>query len=68
MRQIEYISLASFIDVGNIWLRKENNQKPGSGFSSNWWRQIAIGARADLRIDTSVMVIRFDVAFALQKP
>lgn len=58
---------ALFIDAGNIWLRKENPQKPGSGLD-DWKNEIAVGTGAGLRIDASFFVVRFDLAFPLRKP
>ncbi len=58
---------AIFADAGNIWFRKENAQKPGSGLE-NWSKEIAVGAGAGLRFDASILVVRFDLAFPLRKP
>jgi hemolysin activation/secretion protein len=58
---------AAFIDAGNIWLRKENPQKPGSDFK-DWWKEMAVGAGVGLRFDASIIVVRFDLAFPLRKP
>lgn len=65
---MKYLSTAAFIDAGNIWMRKEVVQQPGSGFSKNWYKEIAVGTGAGLRIDASILVVRFDVAFPLRKP
>jgi len=58
---------AIFVDAGNIWLRKENPVKPGSGFS-DFQREFAVGTGAGLRFDASILVVRFDLAFPLRKP
>ena len=65
---MKYLSTAAFVDAGNIWMRKEAAQKPGSGFSKNWHKEIAVGAGIGLRIDASILVVRFDFAFPLRKP
>ncbi len=68
----KYIELATFVDAGNIW-----TFYPGAGFTvdptlsqfrSDFYRQIAIGAGAGIRIDLSYFLIRFDVATPLRKP
>jgi outer membrane protein assembly factor BamA len=58
---------AIFVDAGNIWLRKENPDKPGSDFK-NWTKEIAVGTGVGLRFDASIIVVRFDLAFPLRKP
>ncbi len=58
---------AAFVDAGNIWLRKENPQKPGSGLGGAW-KEVAVGAGVGLRFDASIIVVRFDLAFPLRKP
>lgn len=65
----KYLKLAAFIDAGNIWLRKESPDKPGSGFEKGkFLKEIAVGTGIGFRIDMSVMVLRLDVAFPLRKP
>lgn len=59
---------ALFVDAGNIWLAKEDPNRPGSAFSKNFLDELAIGAGAGLRLDITMFVIRLDVAFPLKKP
>ena len=59
---------AAFIDAGNIWLFRDNPNKPGGKFSKDFLKQIAIGTGVGLRLDFSFFLIRFDVAFPLRKP
>jgi outer membrane protein insertion porin family len=65
-----YIKMAAFIDAGNIWLRKDATDKPGSGFNGakDMLKEMAVGTGIGLRFDASVLVIRFDVAFPIRKP
>jgi outer membrane protein assembly factor BamA len=65
---MKYIYTAVFTDVGNIWYRKEQPDAPGSGFSRNWHKELAVDAGLGLRIDANIMVIRFDVAIPLRIP
>ena len=67
---VKYIKLAAFMDAGNIWLRKDAGDKPGSGFNGgrDMWKELAVGAGIGLRFDANVMVIRFDLAMPLRKP
>jgi len=60
---------ALFADAGNIWLRKEDPLRPGSGFKAkNVLSEMAIGTGVGLRIDATIFVIRLDVAFPIRKP
>ena len=65
----KYLRFAGFIDAGNIWLRKESPDKPGSGFSaSDFLTEMAVGAGIGVRLDFSVLLLRFDFATPLRKP
>jgi outer membrane protein assembly factor BamA len=60
---------AVFADAGNIWLRKEDPLRPGSGFKfSKALSEMAVGTGAGLRVDATIFVIRLDVAFPIRKP
>jgi outer membrane protein assembly factor BamA len=60
---------ALFADAGNVWLRKEDPQRPGSEFKvKNILSELAVGTGAGLRVDASIFVIRLDVAFPVRKP
>lgn len=59
---------ALFMDAGNIWLKNENEALPGGKFTSNWWKEIAVGTGAGLRVDIQFFVIRFDVAVPVRFP
>lgn len=59
---------AVFIDASNIWLKNADPNKPGSAFSKNFLKELAVGAGVGVRLDIQVFVIRFDVAFPLRKP
>jgi outer membrane protein insertion porin family len=63
------IKPAIFLDAGNVWLLKEKADLPNGEFRpSEFTRQIAVGAGAGLRIDVSILIIRFDLAFPIQSP
>lgn len=60
---------ALFADAGNIWLRKEDPTRPGSGFKvKNALDELAVSTGAGLRVDATIFVIRLDVAFPVRKP
>jgi outer membrane protein assembly factor BamA len=45
-----------FIDAGNIWLLKENADKPGAKLSKDFMNELAVGVGAGLRFDFSFLV------------
>lgn len=63
------IGLASFLDAGNIWLWKENPEKPGSGLDKgDLFNEMAVGGGFGLRFDVTIMVLRLDLGIPLRKP
>ncbi len=59
---------AFFVDAGNVWLVKKNKELPNAQFSTNFYKQIAIGSGMGLRIDFDYGVIRFDFAYKIRNP
>lgn len=61
---------AVFLEGGNIWLLNDSTytHKAGSQFTSKFLSQLAVDAGVGLRLDITLFVIRFDVAFPLRKP
>jgi outer membrane protein assembly factor BamA len=59
---------ALFVDAGNIWLLKDNIEKPGAQFSRAFLKELAVGVGAGLRFDFSFLVLRTDLAFPIRKP
>jgi hypothetical protein len=67
-KMISIVHGALFVDAGNIWTLKEDPDRPGSQFSSNFLQQIAVGAGAGLRFDISFLVVRVDLATPVVRP
>ncbi|MCW3462419.1 translocation and assembly module lipoprotein TamL [Chitinophaga nivalis] len=62
-------NVAAFVDAGNIWLQKQVPDKPGSQFKfDTFYKEIAVGAGVGVRIDASIVVVRFDMAMPLRIP
>ncbi|HVI49300.1 MAG TPA: BamA/TamA family outer membrane protein [Chitinophaga sp.] len=62
-------NVAAFVDAGNIWLQKKSDDKPGAEFKfDKFYKDIAVGAGLGLRIDASIVVVRFDLAIPLRIP
>jgi outer membrane protein assembly factor BamA len=59
---------AAFVDVGNIWLKKDNQYKPGAKFTKDFLKELAAGTGLGVRVDITILVLRLDVAFPLRKP
>lgn len=57
-----------FLDAGNIWLLRENEALPGSGFGSSWYRELAVGTGFGIRVDIGFFVLRLDIGTPLRKP
>ncbi len=64
-----FLKGAFFLDAGNIWLIKEEEELPGGSFRFPYFlNQLAVGPGAGLRLDLSILVLRLDVAFPVRKP
>lgn len=60
---------AAFLDAGNIWLLRNDPDRPGGQFKfSDFGKDIALGTGAGLRYDLTFLVIRFDVGVGLHVP
>jgi outer membrane protein insertion porin family len=60
---------AVFVDAGNIWLIREDVNRPGGKFDRDTFlKQLAVGTGAGLRFDFNFFVLRFDLALPLRKP
>ncbi len=59
---------AVFMDAGNIWLYNNDPSRPGSQFTSDFLKDIAVGTGLGLRLDVSILILRLDLAFPLRKP
>ncbi len=60
---------AFFADAGNVWLIKEDPQRPGGQLDlDNVVDELAVDAGFGLRIDPEVIVVRLDLAFPLRRP
>jgi len=61
--------LGLFMDMGNIWLLKEDPSRPGGEFRWNQlFNEMALGAGAGLRFDLNYLILRFDFGYPLHTP
>ena len=60
---------AVFLDAGNIWLLKNDPLRPGGKLEGRtFFRDLALGTGAGLRVDIGMMVLRLDVGYGLHAP
>jgi outer membrane protein insertion porin family len=62
---IWWIEGALFLDAGNVWIT-DNNQRDNLNFST-FFRDLRWSAGPGIRINTPIVVLRFDTGFKLQK-
>ncbi len=60
---------ALFVDAGNIWFVKPDDESSGVAFSwDTFYKEIAVGPGLGLRMDFSFFVFRFDFGFQFRDP
>lgn len=60
---------AVFLETGNIWLMNDDEARPGGVFKgSEFYKQLAVGTGAGIRVNIEYIVIRLDVGLALRRP
>ena len=66
---IGYFKGAVFLDAGNIWLLKDDPNRPGGQLKmKNFFKELALGTGVGLRFDMSMIVVRADFGFAIHAP
>ena len=64
-----YLKGALFLDAGNIWLNKKNDQMPGAEFKGNrFYKEFAVGTGFGARFDFSFFILRLDMAVPMRDP
>ena len=64
----KFIRAATFVDAGNIWLLRNDPERPGGQISSDFYKQIGLATGLGLRLDFSFIAIRLDLGIPLYKP
>lgn len=60
---------AIFLDSGNVWLLKDDEQRPGGTLkASTFLKDLALGTGAGLRLDISMLVVRLDLGVGIHAP
>ncbi|MCM1320324.1 MAG: BamA/TamA family outer membrane protein [Muribaculaceae bacterium] len=65
----KFLHGAVFLDAGNIWLLKNDSNRPGGKLEGKTFlRDIALGTGVGLRADLGMIVIRGDLGYGLHAP
>jgi outer membrane protein assembly factor BamA len=64
----DMIKGGAFIDAGNVWTLKEDVNRIGGQFTSNWYKEIAVSAGLGLRLDLDFFIVRLDVGIPVTNP
>ena len=59
---------AVFLDAGNVWLLRPDEQRPNSQLSLSNLHRLALGTGVGLRYDMQFLVLRFDLGVGLHEP
>ncbi len=60
---------AVFLDTGNVWLLKDDPQRPGGKLqASTFLRDLALGTGVGLRFDIGMLVLRGDLGIGIHAP
>jgi len=60
---------AAFLDVGNVWLRNPDPERPGGDFQLNrFYKEFGMGTGIGFRYDFQVLIFRVDLAWPLYVP
>ncbi len=57
---------AIFLDVGNVWLLREDDNRPLAQISKDFWKQFAVGTGFGVRFDFSYFILRFDLGYPVR--
>lgn len=65
----EWIQLAAFTDIGNVWMTRPEAERPNAEFNSDkFLEQMGWAAGAGLRLDFGYFLVRFDAGYPLKSP
>lgn len=60
---------AMFLDAGNVWLLKDDMQRPGGTLrASTFLKDLALGTGLGLRFDIGMLVVRGDLGIGIHAP
>jgi len=60
---------AFFLDAGNVWLLRQNENRPGGTFKlASMFQDLAVGTGGGLRYDMGFLVLRLDLGVGIHNP
>ncbi len=59
---------ALFLDAGNVWNINKYENRSGVQLQKEFYRQIAVGTGAGLRLNVTFFLLRFDLGIKLHDP
>lgn len=65
---MRYVKGAVFVDGGNIWSIRPDDDRPGAQLRWNSYKNIALGTGVGIRTDFEYFILRFDFGLKLRKP
>lgn len=65
---ISILEGAAFVDAGNIWALNRHYNSPEAVFTSEFYKQIALGAGLGLRLNFNYFIFRVDAGYKLRDP
>ena len=64
-----YFKGAVFLDAGNVWLLKDDLERPGGLLKmKNFLNELAVGTGVGLRFDMTMLVVRADMGIGIHAP
>ena len=64
-----YLKGALFLDVGNVWLLKDDAYRPGGQLSAkHFFEDLAVGTGLGVRFDMDMLVLRADLGIGVHAP
>ncbi|MDO4972441.1 MAG: BamA/TamA family outer membrane protein [Bacteroidales bacterium] len=64
-----YLKGAMFLDMGNVWLLKDDEYRPGGQISlKHFFNDIAVGTGLGIRFDMEMLVLRADLGLGIHAP
>jgi outer membrane protein insertion porin family len=64
----KYFESAIFLDGGNVWLLKQDKERPLANLSSQFFNQIALDSGVGIRGDFKFFILRLDLGIKLRNP
>ncbi|MCB0501960.1 MAG: BamA/TamA family outer membrane protein [Bacteroidetes bacterium] len=64
----KFIRAATFVDAGNVWLLRNDPDRPGGQINRDFYKEIGLSSGLGLRLDFNFVAIRLDLGIPLYKP